>query len=378
MLRIAITGGPGAGKTEISSHLVQRLEERGYKVFWVPETATELILNGVFPCSDISLERFEEFVTKKQLAKEGLYDEVASCFPSDKTIIFYDRGLFDAMAYVPKPMFCDILKRCTDLSYAQLLSRYDAVLHLVTAAKGAEKFYQWNDPSKDDVGNNAARSESPQEAREKDEKTMASWLEHPHLRVFDNSTDFKGKVDRVVKEVFALLGEPVPKESERKFLVYRPNNVELMKLGAHAVIDIVQTYLVPIRYDTERRVRQRGNSRLGYSYYYTEKRDVEDGVGMCRFEKEERISEKQYLNYLLEADTTLHQVVKKRVCFVYDNNFYELDLYPRDEMFALLELETNLPNDEVALPTCLTVAKEVSDDVAFRNRSIAKRLKLCD
>ena len=41
---------------------------------------------------------------------------------------------------------------------------------------------------KEEVGNNAARLESPEEAREKDKKTLNSWIGHPHLRVFDNST----------------------------------------------------------------------------------------------------------------------------------------------------------------------------------------------
>ena len=34
MLKCVITGGPGAGKTEIMVHLTQILEERGYKI-WV-------------------------------------------------------------------------------------------------------------------------------------------------------------------------------------------------------------------------------------------------------------------------------------------------------------------------------------------------------
>ena len=38
MLKCVITGGPGAGKTEIMSHLTQILEDRGYKIFVVPES----------------------------------------------------------------------------------------------------------------------------------------------------------------------------------------------------------------------------------------------------------------------------------------------------------------------------------------------------
>ena len=52
--------------------------------------------------------------------------------------------------------------------------QYDAVYHLVTAAKGAESFYGSE--------TNAARRETPEEARELDSKTLNSYLGHPHLR----------------------------------------------------------------------------------------------------------------------------------------------------------------------------------------------------
>ena len=83
-------------------------------------------------------------------------------------------------------------------------------------------YYQWNDPNSEDSGNNAARRESPEEARQKDSETINAWTGHPHLRVIDNSTDFSGKIKRVTEEVFSLLGEPIPTEIERKFLIKKP------------------------------------------------------------------------------------------------------------------------------------------------------------
>ena len=171
MLRVVLTGGPCAGKTEISSYLMQRLEERGYKVFWVPETATELILNGIFPSERLSVSEFEKFVIKKQLDKEELYNQAAFLYDPDKVVIFYDRGLLDCMAYVHKDLFVKILSDF-GITFAEALGRYDAVLHMVTTADGAEEFYQWNDPLKEGQGNNAARFESPAEAREKDRLTI--------------------------------------------------------------------------------------------------------------------------------------------------------------------------------------------------------------
>ena len=59
MLKVCISGGPGGGKSSAQSILTQVLEDRGYKVLFCPETATELILNGIVPATQISLEEFQ-------------------------------------------------------------------------------------------------------------------------------------------------------------------------------------------------------------------------------------------------------------------------------------------------------------------------------
>ena len=257
-----------------------------------------------------------------------------------------------------------------NLTFADVYARYDAVLHLVTAADGAEKFYQWNDPTKEDVGNNAARSESPEEARIKDKKTLDSWIGHPHLRVFDNSTDFNGKIQRVIEEVFALLGEPIPKEIERKFLIKKPTKKEIDSLGCVSKTNIIQTYLYNEDNNVERRVRQRGTKQEGFTFYYTEKTDI--GLGE-RLEKEEKITPNEYIDLLSEADTNLHQISKVRYCFIYDKKYYEMDLYSFSDDYAIVEIELNDINEEINLPP-LTFIKEVTNDESFRNHSLAKTL----
>jgi len=372
MLKCVITGGPGGGKTEIMSKLTQILEERGYKIFIVPETATELILNGIKPSKHISLIEFQKFVLDKQLSKEKLYDEAATYYNMDKVIIFYDRGIMDGCAYVAKSPTFEKMLRKRNLSFSDVYSKYDAVLHLVTAADGAEEYYQWNDPSKEDVGNNAARSESPEEAREKDKKTLDAWIGHPHLRVFDNSTDFDGKIKKVIEEVFSLLGEPSPKEIERKFLIKKPTIEEIEKLGYISKTNIIQTYLYCEGNDIERRIRQRGTKEDGFSFYYTEKSDIGYGI---RIENENKISPEEYISYLAEADTTLHQISKVRYCFIYDNKYFEMDLYPFSSEYAIVEIELNDINEEFEFPP-LRLIKEVTDDKRYKNNYLAKSLTL--
>ena len=69
-----------------------------------------------------------------------------------------------------------------NLTKEKILSRYDAVFHLVTAAIGCEEFYNHG---------NEARSETVEEAKILDKKTRKTWLGHNHLRVIDNKTNFE-------------------------------------------------------------------------------------------------------------------------------------------------------------------------------------------
>ncbi len=370
MLKIVLTGGPCGGKSSMCNRLIQMLEERSYKVFTVPEAATLLILNGIKPSSDLSMIGFQDYVVEMQLKNEEIFLQAARDYDPDKVIIFYDRGLMDGGAYVDKDTVMKDILSNRGLTFSDVYNRYDAVLHLVTAADGAEDCYQWNDPSKEDTGNNAARSESPEMARKKDKLTLNSWVGHPHLRVFDNSTNFDDKMQRVVEEVFSLIGEPTPSEVERKFLIKKPTEEEIAKLGCISKTNIIQTYLKKKEGIAERRIRQRGTVEDGFSFYYTEKTDISTGV---RLEKESKITQERYLQLLTEADTMMHQISKTRYCFVYKNQYFEMDLYPFSDEYAILELELNNIDDKYELPP-ITVIKEVTDDKHFRNYSLAQHM----
>ena len=98
MLKIVLTGGPCAGKTQILSRLTQVLEGRGYKVITVPEAATHLILNGICPSASISMDDFQNFVIDAQIANEQVFESAAQYYDESKLIFFYDRGIVDGCA----------------------------------------------------------------------------------------------------------------------------------------------------------------------------------------------------------------------------------------------------------------------------------------
>ena len=348
-----ITGGPCAGKTTGLSKLERIFTDRGYKVIIVAETATEVILSGVNP-TEVSVQDFQRVIIDRGIVKEKTIRTVAKCFKKD-VVIFYDRGLLDSKAYMDYKTFVKLLKR-HNLTEISARDSYDAVFHLVTAAIGAEEYYTKQ--------NNKARRETLEEAIEADRKTRDAWTGHPHLRVIDNSTGFSEKIERLIKEVFAVMGIPTPIEIERKFLIKLPTPEQLLACNA-VKSNIVQTYLKRFDQEVERRVRQRGINGE-FSYYYTEKKKLSR---YSRDEVERRLSKDEYLAFLVDGIATLR---KDRYCFFFENQYFELDIYPDWENEAILEIELTEEKQEIKMPDWITVIKEVTGDEWYSNSALAK------
>ena len=209
--RIVLTGGPAAGKTTLISRILKEFkQEDGWRVITIPETATDLISGfGIKPFGNcVSMLDFQYFVIEDQLHKEKLALKAARMVPEEKVLVIYDRALLDDKAYITDDEFTDILTSFGKTE-EQVLSGYDAVLHLVTCAKGAEFAYNYG---------NAARYESVEVAREKDDKTLRAWSRHPALHVIDNSVNFEDKINRGIAAIFSIIGQPAPAQSKRKYL----------------------------------------------------------------------------------------------------------------------------------------------------------------
>lgn len=356
--KIVITGGPSAGKTTGMSWIQNSFSKRGYTVLFVPETATELITGGVAPWTCGTNADYQKCQIKLQTEKESVFNMAAESMDAEKILIVCDRGILDNKAYMSPLEFSGILNEL-GLNEVELRDNYDAVFHLVTAAKGAEKFYT--------TANNKARTETVEEAAALDDKLISAWTGHPHLRVIDNSTDFEDKMKRLISEIDAFLGEPVPFEIERKFLIEYPDLKWLESLPNCQRIEIIQTYLKSDA-GVERRVRQRGADGH-YIYFETKKQNVSD---VKRVETERRLSVDEYLRLLMEADTTKRQIRKTRYCLTYDNQYFEIDVYPFWNDKAIAEIELKDENEPIRFPKELTVIKEVTDDINYKNASLAR------
>ena len=354
---IVITGGPCAGKSTAMSWIQNEFTQKGYTVLFIGESATELINSGINYNTCKSRRDFQYPLLTMQKAKEKIYYEAATKM-KDKVLIVCDRGMLDSKAYLSELDFQYLMKKM-GTNEIELRDNYDAVFHLVTAAKGAEAFYT--------LENNKARMEDAKEAAIIDDKIISAWTGHPHLRIIDNSTNFEEKMKRLISEIAAFLGEPEPFEIERKYLIEYPNLKELENMDKCEKIEIIQTYLLSDN-DDEVRIRQRGKEG-NYIYYKTVKKKISD---VKRLEVEKRLTKEEYLNLLMNADPKYRQIRKTRYCLTYDKTYYEIDVYPFWDDKAIVEVELKDENEKVVFPSFIKVIKEVTTDSSYKNHSLAK------
>ena len=354
--KIVITGGPCAGKTTAMSWIQNMFTDLGYHVIFIPECATELINAGISAKTCKDVESFQNTLMKLQIEREIIYEKAAKTIKNDKVLIVCDRGIMDSKAFLTDLQFSSILSKLNK-NEIELRDNYDAVFHLVTAAKGAEEFYT--------LENNTARTETVEEAILVDDNLINAWNGHPHFRIIDNSSNFDNKMKKLLKEISHFLGEPEPYEIERKFLIEYPNISWLEKNCKK--LEIIQTYLNS-KEDEEIRVRQRGDNG-NYIYTQTIKRNISD---IKRIEIEKSLSKDEYLELLMNADTSKHPIRKTRYCLVYKNQYFEIDIYPFWKDKAITEIELNNENQEIEMPKQLKLIREVTNDKKYKNSELAK------
>jgi hypothetical protein len=92
-------------------------------------------------------------------------------------------------------------------------NRYEGVIHLVTAADGAEEFYE--------LESNEARYDTIQTAMVQDERLRRAYFGHQKWIMIDNkhSKNFDDKMNRAKEAVYRILGIPSCATFYKKFLL---------------------------------------------------------------------------------------------------------------------------------------------------------------
>jgi CYTH domain-containing protein len=243
-----------------------------------------------------------------------------------------------------------------------LRDRYTGIIHLVTAADGARKFYTGE--------NNTARIETPEESIVLDRKIRESWLGHPRLRIIDNSTDFQGKIMRTFEAISSLIGLPAPLNGQERFVI---KSLSLKQLPVHRVIQIEVMYLKSKDRKEEIRIKKRGQDG-SYLYFLSRKRATGVEVG-----EEELLTEQHYLNLSKLIDPKTEVLKKERICFVWKNQYCEVDSYKeRHEGMDILKVEpfdSASSGSKVEIPPFIVVGRRVTDEIQYDERNMALKQK---
>lgn len=156
-------------------------------------------------------------------------------------------------------------------------------------------------------------------------------------------------------------------EIERKYLIKYPDTEKLKKAENYDWSEIEQVYVEDSMDGMFGRIRKRGKNGV-YKYYKTFKKDV---TAVTRVEIESEISEKEYTDLKKHCRKGFGIINKVRHVFDYKGQTFELDVFPFWKDQAFLEAEVPSENTEILIPDFIEVIKEVTEDISYRNSSLA-------
>lgn len=366
--KLVLTGGPCAGKTTALKRMGDFFRAKGFRVFTVPEAATCMYTNGIrFEDGSTPANRFafQWSLLDLQMTQEDGFERFAYV-NGQPSILLCDRGLMDGSVYMqPEEWAC--LVKANGMDEVSLRDgRYDGILHLITAAFGAEEHYS--------LDNNEARSESVEMAVNVDARAEAAWLGHPRQILFDNSTDFEAKMDRVTSAASRLVGLPcrprklgkflltkppppleefpVPTEefeAEKTFLLRRDAATGQSNLLIGPTSEKSDTSAVCV--SSESFLEKRGRAGL-FVYGITTFSSYDDGTVA---DDTRRLSVEEFNKIEQErADAARPKVLQRRVAFLWERQAFELqsDLKPA---YGISVLHRHSEGGELSLPTFLSL-----------------------
>ncbi len=354
MKKIVLTGGPCAGKTTALVKIMEHFSSIGYKVFIIPELPTLFLQAGMDYLTD-NKDLFyegEKATLEMQIALEDKFLQMAKSV-KQPVLIVCDRGTMDISAYMNPVLWNQIISDAK-MNNEMLRSRYDAVLHLVSAADGAEQFYT--------TATNNKRTEGIELARILDKKVIQAWSEHPHLRVINNHEDFETKLERVLQEISDVLEIPRQAVEERKYIIRLKDNIP-----EAIVSEITQTYLTSEPY-SEVRLRRRILNGLTVNVHTTKKILSNNE----QVEAERQIDNNLYESLLRQADPYRQPIHKMRETFIWKGQFFELDTFI-DPYKGLQILETKgiLKHEDIIFPPFIEIIEDITGITKYYNYNLA-------
>ena len=229
----------------------------------------------------------------------------------------------DGSAYVTKAQWQALLDDM-GVSTVQIRdNRYDAVIHMVTAADGAEQFYATQMSGE-------ARYESVDEAKLKDEQLRQAYMGHQKWILIKNTDcpTFMDKIDKTKEAVLETIGKSAGTHFHKKLLLRKDPKADISALpidlqgvdqNCFEEIYLSETF---IDYKTKEgevmacSVEKKGNKN---HYSYTLKLNLKINGEMLQ--KKRNISAAEYIQYKSQIRQGTTTLKTKRLCII-DNGVY--------------------------------------------------------
>lgn len=340
---VCLTGGPCAGKSSVIAKLMAHAQVHNIRVYYHPDTQS-LIKSGGFLSELRVMSKSQQLtyvqtILRLQIWNENMFFNLAK-MSSKKALIIVERGLLDYKLMLEPELWEGLLNengwKEADLSD----SRYHLVMHLETAATGAEEiFNKWNE------GTWTLAS-----AREHDSKLKDVWIKHHSFRALRNMKGLQGfehKMEEAVKDILIYTNPASVRSCKRKFLV-ECDDPKLWVKENYAQDKIETTYLQPSASDQEFEKVEARVGKDGDSIFMRKLSFKPDEQSKEITKNRSVLTPREYL-FCLNRAINKEKVVKTRYSFLYKNHHYALTKYQGKREWIMLVL-TYSKDDAVHVP----------------------------
>lgn len=302
---------------------------------------------------------FQKSLMLLQMSLEDIFRRIVtinSHSQSQPCFVLCDRGLMDGRAYLSAEQWEVLVNEMGLYEQDMMDNRYDLVIHLTTAADGAEKYYTNK--------NNTARSEDVDVAKTLDQKIRAAWANHPNYYLITNAVkDFDMKMRMAKDYILKQHGFPINTDFSVKYILANANYIfekivnryrlEVFVLTdtflEESVTDVKSIQMQDKSYSDATRVemcdylrKREHNSRLtflkGKKYYVN--------GGESYSSKKRNVMWKEYVSYLEMYKAKSNTLTRKRcmvvltdvyITFESVDYFVEGDANPHSFLIALIQ-----------------------------------------
>lgn len=155
-------------------------------------------------------------------------------------------------------------------------------------------------------------------------------------------------------------------ETERKYIILKPESAQMQKCDNYESSEIEQIYLESNGATHRIRKRVFSNKTL---YTETKKTRISS---MSALEDEREISEEKYNKLKKNQEKNTVKLVKTRHSFSTNSLTFEIDVYPEWQNCAIMEIELTDESSEPQIPEFIKVVSEVTGKREYSNASMSR------